>query len=67
MEVYFLSLNDLILVGSATFCSILKLSCDLIRCYTVLSDAVCLILNISYGLKGTKRQQNGQMGQNIQN
>ena len=36
VEVYFVSLNDITLVGSATFCSILKLSCDLIRWYTVL-------------------------------
>ena len=31
----FLSLNDITLVSSATFCSILKLSCYLIRRYTV--------------------------------
>ena len=36
VEVCFLSLNDLTLVGSATFCSILKLSCVLIRRYIVL-------------------------------
>ena len=36
VEVYFVSLNDITLVGSATFCSILKLSCDVIHRYTVL-------------------------------
>ena len=36
VEVYFVSLNEITLVGSATLCSILKLSCDLIRLYTVL-------------------------------
>ena len=36
MEVFFFSLNDLTLVGSATFFSNLKLSCDLIRRYIVL-------------------------------
>ena len=36
MEVCFLGVNDITLVGSATFCSFLKLSCDLIRRYTVL-------------------------------
>ena len=36
VEVCILSLNDLTLVGSATFCSILKLSCVLIRWYIVL-------------------------------
>ena len=36
VEVCILSPNDLTLVGSATFCSILKLSCVLIRRYIVL-------------------------------
>ena len=36
MEASFFSLNDPTLVGTATFCSILKLSCDLIRHYIVL-------------------------------
>ena len=36
VEVYFVSLNDITLVGSATSCSILKLSFDLIRRYTEL-------------------------------
>ena len=35
MEVYILSLNDISLVGRATFWSILKLSFDLIRRYIV--------------------------------
>ena len=36
VEVCFLSVNDISLVGSPTFCSILKLSCDLIGRYIVL-------------------------------
>ena len=35
VEVCFLSVNDKTLVGSVSFCSILKLSCDLILCYIV--------------------------------
>ena len=35
MEVCFLSVNDISLVGGATFCSILKLSCAFIRRYIV--------------------------------
>ena len=36
VELSFLGLNDRTLVGSATFCLILKLSCDFIHHYIVL-------------------------------
>ena len=35
MELLFLSLDDISLVGSGTICSIFKLSCDLISRYIV--------------------------------
>ena len=38
VEVCFVHLNDITLVGSATLCSILKLSCDLSHHYTSPAD-----------------------------
>ena len=35
VELWFVGLHNRTLVGSATFCSILKLSCDLICCYVL--------------------------------
>ena len=61
VEVCFLSLNDLALVGSATFCSILKLSCVLIRCYIVLYflPKKSILLPTNYKIIGLVIRQNG--------
>ena len=56
-----MSLNDITLVGSATFCSILKLSCDLIRRYTVLYflPKMSILLPTNDKITGLVCSQNG--------
>ena len=55
VELCFVGLNDRTLVSSATFCSILKLSCELIHCYIVLK----LLLPTSLKIIGLISSQNG--------
>ena len=61
VEVCFLSLNDLTLVGSATFCSILKLSCVLISPYIVLYflPKKSILLPTNHKIRGIIGSQNG--------
>ena len=61
VELCFVSLNNITLVGSATFCSILKLFCDLIRRHTVLyfSPKKALLLPTNDKIKGLVGSQNG--------
>ena len=61
VEVCYLSLNALTLVGTATFCSILKLSCDLIRRYIVLYflPQRPLLLPTNHKIRGLVSSQNG--------
>ena len=56
-----MSLNNITLVGSATFCSVLKLSCDLIRRYTVLYflPKKSLLLPTNDIIRGLVVSQNG--------
>ena len=56
-----MSLNDIALVGRATFCSILKLSCDLICGYTVLYflPKRSLLLPTNDEITGLVGSQNG--------
>ena len=61
MDVCFLSVNDKTLVGSGTFCSILKLSFDLIRRYIVLYflPKMSLFLPTNYDNKDLVVSQDG--------
>ena len=61
VELCFVGLNDRTLVVSATFCSILKLSCDLIRRYIVLGflPKRSLFLPINHKIRGVVGSQNG--------
>ena len=61
VEVWILSLNDISLVGRATFCSILKLSFDLIRRYIVLYflPNKLILLPTNDKIKGLICSQNG--------
>ena len=61
VEVSFLGVNDITLVGSATFCSFLKLSCDLIRRYIVLYflPKRPFLLPTNHKIRGLVGSQNG--------
>ena len=61
VELCFLSLNDRTLVGSAIFCLILKLSCGLIRRYTILYflPKKSNLLSTNYKITGFVVCQNG--------
>ena len=61
VEVCFVSLNNITLVGSATFCSVLKLSCELLRRYTVLYflPKKLLLLPTNDTIKSLVVSQNG--------
>ena len=61
VEVCFVSLNNITLVGSATFCSFLKLSCELLCRYTVLYflPKKSLLLLTNDTIKSLVDSQNG--------
>ena len=61
VEVCFLVVNDITLVGSNTFCSFLKLSCDLIRRYTLLYflPKKLFLLPTNDGITGLVGSQDG--------
>ena len=61
VEVSFLGVNDITLVGSATCCSFLKLSCDLTRRYIVLYFLTkrSFLLPTNHKIRGLVGSQNG--------